>query len=73
MKTVNDYIAHNDKITVVLIGGYGNNFIFECYYLGTLGRVPKKLRGREVLFSSWSVGYDVPVLTIALNSDFSCV
>lgn len=73
MKTVNDYIAHNDKRTVVLIIGYGNNFIIERYYFGTLGRVPKKLRWREVLFSSCSVGYDVPALTIALNSDFSCI
>lgn len=70
MKTVNDYIAHNDDSTEVIIEAYINSVQVERYYVGSLGNVPEELRSQEVFEHAWYVDADLPVLTIARNIDF---
>lgn len=53
MKTVNDYIAHYDVGTEVLIYADINRCQAEIYHEGTLCNVPEYLRSQDVLVDTW--------------------
>ena len=56
MKTVNDYIAHYDGDSEVLIYADLSDFQRDIYYEGTLGNVPEYLRSQDVICHEWYAG-----------------
>lgn len=74
-KTVSDYIALNDGEIEIIIDGTNpirtTDPLCEQYYKGKLVDVPADLRSEFVLYSSWSVVNQMPVLSIPRLSDFS--
>ena len=65
MKTVNDYITHNDSdVEIIIQGVTPDSCMVRDYFKGTLGNVPEKLRSQEVLYHAWSIGNEMYVLCI---------
>ena len=75
VKTVADYIAHNDVDIEIIIDGKNpvrtTDPLCEEYFKGKLADVPEDLRNKYVLYKAWSVGNQMPVLSIPRMSDFS--
>ena len=63
--TVNDYIIRNDPdVEIIIEGVFPRDFKVECYFKGTLGEVPERLRNVEVIERSWSVLNEMWVLGV---------
>ena len=63
--TVNDYIIRNDPdVEIIIEGVFPRDFKVECYFKGTLGEVPERLRNVEVIERYWSVLNEMWVLDV---------
>lgn len=63
--TVNDYIIRNDPdVEIIIEGVFPRDCMVECYFKGTLGEVPERLRNVEVIKRSWSVLNEMWVLDV---------
>lgn len=66
VSTVNDYIIRNDPdVEIIIEGLFPGSCQVECYFKGTLGEVPERLRSVEVIKRSWSVLNEMWCLGVA--------